>query len=89
MNKILVSLYDSKSETWSNPVVADTKVSALRDFQTLVNRPGTLPGDHPADFDLFLVGRWSQLPDEKRPVLLNCDFEHIANGLDVVFKSKE
>lgn len=89
MSKILVSLYDSKSESWSNPVVADTKGSALRDFQSLVNRPGTLPGDHPADFDLFMVGGWQQLPDEPRPVLIKCDFEHIANGLDVLAKPKE
>lgn len=89
MNKIFISLYDSKSESWSNPVVADTKCSALRDFQSLVNRPGTLPGDHPADFDLFMVGKWQQLQGQPRPMIVNCDFEHIANGLDVLNKPRE
>lgn len=81
---ILVSLFDTKAETWSKPSVCDSKASALRDFETLVNGDSrNLVASHPADFDLFQVGVWLQPSDGSKPSLQNPPFEHIANGLDV------
>ena len=59
MKKLLVSIYDTKAKTWSNPVVADTEESAIRDFDLLVRDKRTMIGQHPEDFQLVEVGFWS------------------------------
>lgn len=79
---ILVSLFDSKAKTWSNPHVCQNKAAALREFGMLVNDGGrTLVAQHPADFDLFEVAICADLFDGK---LEPCSPPiHLANGNDV------
>lgn len=79
---ILVSLRDTKAETWSNPHVCQNKAAALREFGMLVNDSrGTLVSGHPADFELYQVAEISDIFDgvikpSTPPV-------HLASGLDV------
>lgn len=80
---ILVSLFDAKAQTWSNPHCCQNKATALREFQSLVNDGGrTLVSQHPADFDLFEVATCEDLFDGKLvPVSAPI---HLANGNDVL-----
>lgn len=80
---ILVSLYDAKAETWSNPHACANKATALREFQSLVWDGGkTLVSQHPADFDLFEVATCNDLFDGK---LVPCSAPiHLANGNDFI-----
>lgn len=79
---ILVSLYDVKAETWSNPHVCANKAAALREFGLLVNDSReTLVKQHPADFDLYQVALCADLFDGH---LEPCNPPvHLANGNDV------
>ena len=79
---ILVSLFDSKAQTWSNPHVCQNKAAALREFGMLVNDSrGSLVSQNPADFDLFQVACCNDLFDgELRPC---SPAFHLANGKDV------
>ena len=78
MNKLLISIKDSKAETWSVPAGTDNKATALRDFGTLVADGRTIVGQHPSDFDLYVVGSFdlsTGLVESRIP-------EHLANGSD-------
>lgn len=83
MQKLLISVRDSKAESWSAPFVADNKAVALREFGTLVQDGRTIVGQHPADFDIFVVGIFDSTDGEVESL----DPEHLANGLD--FTKKE
>lgn len=75
---ILVSLFDSKAETWSPPSCADSKAAAIRQFEMLVNdRQQTLVSTHPEDFTLFMLGDFDGV------MLKACDKIALANGIDV------
>lgn len=86
---VLVSVYDTKAETWSRPVVADSKAAAMRDFGTLVTNKDTLPGQHPEDFQLFCLLEFRGGPVEGYlfETFLNSP-AHLANGVDYVSKEK-
>ena len=80
---ILVSVYDTKADTWSRPVVADSKASAMRDFATLVRNKDTLPGQHPEDFQLFNLLEFRSFgSDGYQFEKLLPSPEHLANGVD-------
>lgn len=86
MNKLLVSLHDSKADTWTPPHLVDTKASALREFGLLVNdHQRTMISNHSADFDLYVVGEF----DSTTGTLILCDRLHLANGIDVKVVSDE
>lgn len=76
----LYVIYDSKSETYTNPTVNPSRGQALRSFSDAINRGDSVLADHPQDFTLFEIGEWSnetgegQFYDKKTSV---------ANGLDV------
>lgn len=79
---ILVSIRDSKAETWTPPHPTTNKAVALREFGCLVNdNSQTLVSQHPADFDLFQV---ASLDDPFTGKVEGNVPEHIANGLDMV-----
>ena len=61
MKKLLISVKDSKAESWSVPASADTKAAAIRDFGSLVSDGRTIIGQHPEDFDLYVVGSFDLL----------------------------
>ena len=56
MKKLFISIFDRKAGSWSFPCQADNKATALRMFADLVSDNRTLVGQHPEDFDLFVVG---------------------------------
>ncbi len=82
MKKLLISVKDSKAESWSAPFVADNKAVALREFGTLVQDGRTLVGQHPADFDMFVVGVFDTALGQVQSLVP----DHLANGLDFVKK---
>ncbi len=77
---ILISVHDSKAETWSPPVCSPTKAAALRDFGAACTRSDTMMSQAPADFDLWQVGDWI---DNK---IVASQPLHLANGADYVSK---
>ena len=79
---ILVSLRDTKAETWSNPHVVQNKAAALREFGMLVNdRSRSLVAEHPADFELYQVAEIADIFDG---VVKPCTPPlHLASGVDV------
>ena len=75
---ILVSLFDSKAETWSPPSCADSKAAAIRQMELLVNdRQQTLVSSHPEDFTLFMIGQFDGSE------VKGFDKFALANGIDV------
>ena len=82
MKKLLISVYDTKAESWSIPVATDNKASAMRMFADLVSDSRTLVGSHPEDFQLWQVGFF-----DVSTGLLEQDVQHLANGVD--FKKGE
>lgn len=85
---VLVSVFDTKAETWSRPFVADSKAAAMRDFGTLVTNKDTLPGQHPEDFQLYCLlefyGNSGGYDFDKDNCLESP--QHLANGVDYVTK---
>lgn len=73
----MVSVYDSKAESWSFPAQADNKASAIRMFGDLVRDGRTLVGQHPEDFGLWIVGEF----DTETGTILT-QMSHLANGND-------
>lgn len=55
---IIITVHDKVAGTWSPPTVAQNKDSAVRDFRTAVSNPQTIIGQHPDDFELYIVGEW-------------------------------
>lgn len=90
---ILVSVHDVKAETYTPPYVSQSKASAIRDFEVVVNDKDkkTMISQHPEDFSLFLVGEWlERVPVEGQEkkftarLLGYCEFECLAKGVDLV-----
>lgn len=79
MKKLLISIYDKKAESWSFPCQADNKASALRMFADLVSDKRNLVGQHPEDFDLYIVGSFCLLTGTVAP-----DVSLLGNGKEFV-----
>lgn len=79
MKKLFISIVDLKAKSWSFPVQADNKATALRMFSDLVSDSRTLVGQHPEDFDLFIVGEF----DFSNGAVLSGS-ERIGNGKEFV-----
>lgn len=78
MQGILVTLFDSKAESYSAPTVAESNAAAIRQFEILVNdKQRTLVSTHPEDFTLFRIGSYDG------PVVKSEDRQSLANGIDV------
>lgn len=79
MKGIIVTLFDSKAETYSPPTVAESNAAAIRQLGILVNdRQQTLVATHPEDFTLFRIASFDgcEITPEPSRVAL-------ANGIDV------
>lgn len=91
---VLVSVFDSKADSYSAPHPSQSKASAIREFEMLVNGDhNNLIAAHPEDFTLFEVGEWL----ERVPVdnsgehftakLVACpSFVALAKGSDLLKK---
>lgn len=89
---VLVSVYDSKADTYTPPHPSQSKASAIRELETLVNDGGkTMISQHPEDFSLFLVGEWfERVPVDgaltAAKLVASKTFECLAKGIDLVKK---
>jgi len=55
----LYSIYDTKAESWGNPVSIRTDAEAIRMFKVVANDDQSEIGKHPEDFMLFRVGTFN------------------------------
>lgn len=53
---LIFSIYDSKAETWSQPMFAHNIAVSLRNFAEAAKSPDCLLSSHPGDFTLFHIG---------------------------------
>lgn len=58
--KKVYSVYDSKAQTYSNPMISLAKGSMTRDFKTLANDKNHPIGKYPEDYTLFEIGEWDE-----------------------------
>ena len=81
MNKVMISVYDSKGEFYSNPICCKSKGEAVRSFEDEVNDPKSPIFKHPEDYTLFAIGEFDDS---------NCCFamyeSKVSLGLAVEFK---
>lgn len=68
----LFTVYDSKAETWSNPMAFQNENVAIRSLGQVVKDRTTEIGAHPEDFSLYLIGEWSQMTGTLTPVPAKC-----------------
>lgn len=64
MVKKVFSVYDSKSETYSPPMLYTTKGEAIRAFSDQANNKESSLCLHSEDFTLFEVGEWDDQSGE-------------------------
>lgn len=57
MRLFMYSIKDAKTG-YMTPVVEQNDASALRNFSSAVNQPGSLLHDHPNDFALYRIGEF-------------------------------
>lgn len=83
--KQLYSLYDEKTETWSNPFIHASLGDAIRSFTDAINdtNPQSLLVAHPEDFTLFHVGDFNEIDG----VVTGITKKPVGNGID--FKKSE
>lgn len=80
MNKFLYTMCDSKANTWTVPFASDNNATAIREFSSIVKDGRTIVGQHPEDFDLWLIGVF----DCAIGALQLKERVHLANGADFV-----
>lgn len=78
--KGLYTLYDSKSETYSNPFTHNSLGDAIRSFTDAVNTgdPKSLLVAHPEDFTLFHIGNYNEVNGSIEGI----SKQAIGNGVD-------
>lgn len=59
--KILCSIHDTKSQTWTQPAAFHNHAEALRAFTALANDGGTTFGRWPEDYSMYIVGTFNEL----------------------------
>jgi hypothetical protein len=59
MKKILVSIYDEKSEIYTYPATANTEADAQRQFIKECKNEKSMLNQHPEDFKLYLIGSFN------------------------------
>lgn len=77
-HKKLYVMYDNNAETtigyiWQHP----NDGAALREFYDILNNKETLPGQHPEDFDLLLIGNLDLVE-----ATITSDSQRVARGRD-------
>jgi len=56
MKQYIMSVYDSKSEMFNQPIFSIAKGEALRAFSDSVNTKNSPMNNHPEDYTLFEIG---------------------------------
>lgn len=75
-------VYDSKSESYGNPMILRTRGEAVRMFTEECNRPDSMVCKYPEDFVLFEIGTYN----EKNDGLLQAYMSKKSIGSGVDFK---
>lgn len=91
---ILVTVYDSKADSYTPPHPSQNDSTAVREFATLVNDGGkSMISQHPEDFSIFRVGEWfERVPIEGQDgrfcarLVADSTFSCLARANDLVKK---
>lgn len=80
------SVYDNKSETFSQPMICDAhpdnhKEVAQRLFAGMF-KPGSMLYDFPEDYDLYYIGTFNDITGELDQVVDLLDNDPIFKGVD-------
>lgn len=78
---IMFTIRDAKAECYLPPFTMRTTAEAMRAFADSVVKPGTTIHDHPEDFFLYRIGRFSQVTGRylmEDPVSLGCATEYTS-----------
>lgn len=57
---VIASIYDTKAETFDAPRLFKNAPDFVRAVQVAAKNPETMFHKFPADFDLFIIGDWSE-----------------------------
>lgn len=68
------SLFDSKASIYTTPFMMAHRGQAVRAMMDLVQDPNTVPGKHPADFSLMLLGSF----DDQSGIFTSLQPEHLG-----------
>lgn len=60
MNMMLVSIFDSKTQTWSEPICVPNVPTACRMADQMVRNSKSIHGQYPEDFSLWNIGDFVQ-----------------------------
>lgn len=60
MKKLIYAVYDSKVESYLQPLFFQSKGEAMRSWQTAANDQNTMMCQHPEDFTLFELGSYDE-----------------------------
>jgi len=86
----IFSIYDSKAETWTNPIIAQTTAAGIRAFERAANDPNSDFSASPGDYSLMELGEWDastgRIEQNHAPKNLGTALE--MQGLDESKKSK-
>lgn len=77
---VIYTVRDAKAECYLPPFTMRTNAEAMRAFADSVVKAGTTIHDHPEDFFLYRVGRFSQVSGE---VILEAPIS-LCNGTDYI-----
>ena len=82
----LYYLYDSKSETYTAPMLHPARGQAIRSFSDAVNGGEGVISQHPEDFTLFEIGTFDPYTGD---VQLYETKDSVANGVDLLLNETE
>lgn len=79
------TIYDSKSEIYTQPFFQATDAVAQRAFQDLINDPEHPFGRHPQDYTLFALGTF----DDSNAEILSQAPKSLGNGAEFKYQEDE
>lgn len=85
MKEVVFSVFDSKAELFSRPMMAVTTDAGKRLFHQAVNAEGAQYGKYPGDYTLFEIGVW----DDNKGVITMRDFAENLGLAAIYLGTKE
>lgn len=81
----IFSVYDSKAESYLQPIFAPNAAVAVRMFSNAVNQEGHDFGKFAQDYTLFHLGEWNE---KEAKITMKRAPESLGNALQFVFDKK-
>ncbi len=78
---LLLSIFDSISETYAAPFTSLNKNTAIRSFKQVANDPATTINKSPNDYTLVVVADWDDLQGK---IIVLEPFETIAKASNLI-----